>query len=196
MPANAARTSGSRCGVRSPSRYGAHSSPSLPAGILVRRRRQRRRNLPGKERLLQPAQAQPRRLRYAHHVPQPRHRVAEGVQPSLGILGRRGRGGKHHSRGPDGRRNRTRLQIPMPTAPAPWSPAPATTGVPAASPVSPARRLADARADLRRLVDLGQPALGIPAASATSRDQRRCVTSSSSVPEASCTSMANSPVSR
>ena len=29
-------------------------------------------------------------------------------------------------------------RMPMPTAPAPWSPAPATTGVPAASPVSPA----------------------------------------------------------
>ena len=42
----------------------------------------------------------------------------------------------------------------------------------------------------------GSQLLGMPAASATSLDQRRWVTSSSSVPEASCTSMANSPVRR
>ena len=50
-------------------------------------------------------------------------------------------------------------RMPMPTAPAPWSPAPAATGVPAFSPVSPAAVFADARANLRRLVDPRQPAL-------------------------------------
>ena len=33
-------------------------------------------------------QAQTRRLRHAHHVPQSRNRVAEGVQAALGVLGR------------------------------------------------------------------------------------------------------------
>ncbi len=57
--------------------------------------------LAGEERLLEPAKAQTRRLRYAHHVPQPRNRVAEGVQPALGVLGWGCRGGKNHSRSTD-----------------------------------------------------------------------------------------------
>src|SRR5579863_10353523 len=87
-------------------------------------------------------------------------------------------------------------KIPMPTAPAPWSPAPATTGVPAFSPVIPAAVALIRAHTSGDSYTFGSQLSGIPAASATSFDQRRCVTSSSSVPLASCTSIANSPVSR
>ncbi len=87
-------------------------------------------------------------------------------------------------------------RIPMPTAPAPWSPAPAATGVPADSPVSPAA-FSLIRAQISGdSYSFGSQLMSIPDTSAISRDQRRCATSSSSVPLASWTSIANSPVSR
>jgi len=49
-------------------------------------------------------------LRHAHHVPEARNRVAEGVQTALGVAGGRGCGGKDHARSADGGRDRTRLQ--------------------------------------------------------------------------------------
>ena len=95
--------------MRSPSRYGAHSRPSLPAGIFGRRGGQLVVVVAGEERVPEPAQAQACRLRYAHYVPQAGNRVAEGVQAALGIFGRAGRGGKDHARSADGGRDRTRL---------------------------------------------------------------------------------------
>ena len=78
----------------------------------------------------------------------------------------------------------------MPTAPAPWSPAPAATGVPERSPESFAASsliVAQTSGDSK---SCGSQLSGIPATFATSFDQMRFVTSSRRVPEASCTSMA------
>ena len=85
--------------------------------------------------------------------------------------------------------------IPMPTAPADWSPPPATTGVPAVRPTSAA-----AAGESRPVISgpsysEGRSVALSSAASSIWDDQRRCATSSSSVPEASAMSVARSPVS-
>jgi hypothetical protein len=83
--------------------------------------------------------------------------------------------------------------MPIPTAPAAWSPAPATIGVPSERPVS-----ADASRETLAQISGdsntdGRIAGGMPAASRTSLDQRRFATFSISVPDASATSIAYSP---
>ncbi len=76
--------------------------------------------------------------------------------------------------------------MPMPTAPAPWSPAPATTGIPAASPVAAAPAWLMWAQISGPSKSRGSHSIGMPAASASTLDQRRWVTSSSRVPLASC----------
>jgi hypothetical protein len=101
-------------------------------------------------------------LRHAHHVPQARNRVAEGVQTALGILGGGGSGGKDHARSADGGRDRSRLQdahAHRARALIARSGDDRRAGGQAGQPGS---ALADARADLGRLIDLGQPALRNP----------------------------------
>ena len=48
------------------------------------------------------------------------------------------------------------VTMPMPTAPAAWSPAPATTGVPTDRPVASAPAAETFRADLGRFIERGQ----------------------------------------
>ena len=83
--------------------------------------------------------------------------------------------------------------IPTPTAAAAQSPAPAATGIPCRQLVTRARDAADAPGDSSTG---GSQAAGSSSASSTSSDQRRRATSSRSVPDASATSVAHSPVSR
>ncbi len=91
---------------------------------------------------------------------------------------------------------RPAVTTPLPTAPAALSPAPPTTGVPAASPSSAAA------AGVSRPVTSGDSDTGgssdlsICSKPNNSSDHRRLATSSSSVPLASVTSVAYSPVSR
>ena len=120
----------------------------------ARRSSGRQRRSPCSQRRLRPA-----RLGYAHHVPQARNRVAEGVQAALGIFGRRGGGGKDHAGGADGGRDGARLQNAHAHR--------ARALIARAGGNRRSRRqagqprglLADARADLRRLIELRQPAL-------------------------------------
>ena len=84
---------------------------------------------------------------------------------------------------------------PTPTPLADWSPPPATTGVPARSPVSAAaasvtRPVTSGPSNVR-----GSQDAGMPNASSTTGDQSRAARSSSSVPAASALSIACSPVS-
>ena len=86
--------------------------------------------------------------------------------------------------------------MPMPTAPAAWSPPPATTGVPTLSPV------ASAPSGETLPVTIGDSkASGIsdgfrPSSRSTVSDHFRAPTSNSSVPDASATSVALCPVRR
>jgi hypothetical protein len=75
------------------------------------------------------------------------------------------------------------------------SPRAAAIGVPAAGQWTNGLRR-DARADRRRLEDGGQQPESISAASSIGCDQQRLATSSISVPDASATSIACSPLSR
>ena len=95
---NAARAYGSACGVRSPERYGRKRTPSAPGStpsasadeLVVRRARG--------ERVPEPAQRPGGREHHAHRVPGSRDRVAEHVQPRLG-LGLVGRQRREHDPG-------------------------------------------------------------------------------------------------
>jgi hypothetical protein len=84
--------------------------------------------------------------------------------------------------------------MPIPTAPAAWSPAPATIGVPATSPVSRAASadtVAETAGDSKTC---GRMSSEMPDAASISADQARRATSSIRVPDASATSMAKAPL--
>ena len=90
IPTSAPRACGSRCGVRSPIRYGAQSKPSAPAGVLAASSGQplvrvARRVACHAKLVPKPSQRKPRRLCDAHHVPALRNRVAESMNASLRI---------------------------------------------------------------------------------------------------------------
>ena len=84
MPIQPPRAVASRCGVRSPIRYGSQNSPCAPAGASAAFGRQRVVVRARRELVAEPLQAQPRALRHAHHVPLAAHRMAERVDPPCG----------------------------------------------------------------------------------------------------------------
>ncbi len=86
--------------------------------------------------------------------------------------------------------------MPMPTAPAAWSPPPATTGVPAVSPVASAPSRETCPVTSGDSYDRGISDASMPISSSIVPDQTRFATSNSSVPDASATSVALSPVRR
>ncbi len=84
-PTNAPRASGFGCGLRSPVRYGRKKRPSLPSWHPVGGRHEIAEALVRRQRVTQPAQAARRRQHHRHHVPAPRHRVAEGMDAPFGL---------------------------------------------------------------------------------------------------------------
>ena len=116
----------------------------------------------GEEGVPDPAQAQPRSLGYAHYVPQAGNRMTEGVQAAFGVFGGAGRGGKDHAGCADGGRNRPRLQDAHAHGARPLVARAGNHRRSGSQAGQAGSACADARADLGRLVYLGQPALGNP----------------------------------
>ena len=75
------------CGVRSPARYGANSSPSVPGA--QRRRLCVERCVVGAEHAPQPRERAGGAQHHAHRVPRAGHRMAEDVDARLGVRARR-----------------------------------------------------------------------------------------------------------
>ena len=140
--------------------------------------------------IAEPAQRQSCSLRYAHHVPAIRNGVAEGVQPAPGIERRTIRGGKDHAGGSNRRADYAgsrdadadRARCLVSCAGNDGS-AKLQTGGACAS-------FRNAAANVLRLEKFGQHLRRI------SVDHLRLATSSMRVPEASATSIADSPVRR
>ena len=195
------RAAGQRIGVRAAlaGRYGRKSRPSLPGRHVGRPSSTRSPNAtPGRQRVAEPAQAAGRRQHHRHHVPPPGHGVAERVDAAVRARTAAGRSRR--------RRRRTSratapsspaTTTPTPTALAAWSPPPATTGVPARSPVAAAAAAVTVAGDLRSLERRRQPAPGRcrarrgPRATSRARPGR-----TGSCPAPSALSMACSPVRR
>ena len=78
VPTNAARTSGSAWGVRSPARYGAKRTPSDAGRVLSGFRVER--PVVDADEVAEPAERAGGREHHAHRVPGPGHRVAEDVR--------------------------------------------------------------------------------------------------------------------
>ena len=126
------------------------------------------------------------------------HRVAERVDPTPRLeeraVGRR----EHDARRAERQRHRARRRRrPTPTALAAWSPPPATTGVPARSPVAAAAAARDRAGDLRALERRRQPGgAGFGARPGPRRTSRARRGRTGACPAPSALSSACSPVSR
>ena len=146
-----------------------------------------------REPVAQPLQRAGGRQHHAHRVPLARHGVAERVHARLRI-GRRTRAAprRRRRRCPSRSRAGPGRSIPTPSAAAAQSPAPAATGIP----VHFVTGDRDA-GDLGRLEDAAAATRAAPRARRAPRPtSARRATSSRSVPDASATSIAHSPVSR
>ena len=157
-----------------------------------------RERLAGGERVAEPAQAAGRGQHHRHQVPAIRDRVAERMDAAraartTGGRSRRRRRPTCRATGPSCPATTT----PTPTALAAWSPPPATTGVPARSPVAAAARSVTAPVTCGPFERRRQPvARDRRGADRTSADQSRAARSNRRVPEPSALSMAWTPVRR
>ena len=105
----------------------------------------------------EPLEAAAGREHDAHDVPGARHRVAAALEPARAGRSRaRSAWAKTTPEVPIVAETTPGRTIPLPTAPAGWSPPPPTTGVPAARPVAFAPSAAHLGRDLGALVARGQ----------------------------------------
>ena len=188
----AARADGSACGVRSPARYGAKRSPSTPGPHASASATRRANEASGAS-------------RSRSHCSDP---AAESITPiachwpgtawqnactrACGSDANAGSAANTTPEVPITIDSGPGRSMPTPSAAAAQSPAPAATGIPcdtsSQATVTPANS-GDSSTG-------GSSAGSRSSASSTSADQLRRATSSSSVPDASATSVAHSPVSR
>ena len=132
------RAAGQRVRVRAAlARQVRQEEQAVAAGGDLGRRRDELVELDARrQRVAEPAQAAGRRQHHRHHVPAPGDRVAEGVDDArCGSYSGRSVAAKTTPEVPSESAIVPGATTPTPTALADWSPPPATTGVPARSPV-------------------------------------------------------------
>ena len=191
--------------MRSPIKYGAQYAPSEPAGTVAasaeRRSYGSRPNLARVQRQndrRNQRRESPARLRHRRMTCQRSGMAWQKVcNRPLGSERRTIGGGKNHAGSSDGGADDSGARDAHTySAGSLILPAPATTSVPARRPVAfapAAESLPQISCDSK---SLGRSFMSMPVLLRTSFDQVRCATSSINVPEASATSMADSPVRR
>ena len=194
-PTNAPRACGSRCGVRSPVRYGRNSRPSAPGSTASA-------SSTSSSKLAPP----PSRSR--HHDSEPPADSVTAIRWNAPGTAWQNACTRPEASGVNSSRcaNSTPLvpievetdpscTTPTPTAAAALSPPPAATGSPRGSPSSSATSSRTVPVASGPSYTRGSHDRGISSAARISSDQSRARTSSSSVPAASDASVARSPVS-
>ena len=144
----------------------------------------------GADDVAEPAQREACGLGHSHNVPAAGHGVAEGVETAEGIADGRIGGGEDDAGGADGGADGAGLENSHADRACALIAGAGNDGRAGDETVAAAAdllTLAQTSADSN---NCGSHLIGTPEASAMGMDQRRWVTSSSSVPEASCTSMA------